>query len=544
MKEGEKKLKKRLNMQIFATFAALFLLISLFMNSMFTVTAAQSETTAQTTTESENEQSDNVFRVGMEAGYPPFNWTQSDDSNGGVPIDGNAEYAGGYDVEIAKIIADQLGKKLVIVKTEWDGLVPALQSGKIDAIIAGMSPTAERKETIDFTDIYYKSDLVMVVLKGGKYENATSIQDFAEAKITAQLNTFHYSVIDQINGVLKQTAMDNFPAMRVALQSGIIDGYVSERPEGVSASAKNKNFVMVEFKEGFATSEEDTAISVGVAKGSDLTGKINEILTGVSQEQRQQLMDDAIKNQPGSEAEQSSIDWVVSILKENGPMFARGAGMTMLVSMIGTVLGFFLGLIVGVIKTIPVPLKKGKRIIQRIINTLLAIYVEVFRGTPMIVQAMVIYYGSALAFGIHMNPVGAAIFIVSINTGAYMSEIIRGGIVSIDKGQFEAAEAIGMNHFQTMWNVVLPQVIRNILPATGNEFVINIKDTSVLNVIAVTELYFQTKSVAGNNFRYFESFFVACVIYFVMTFTVTRILRYLEKRLDGPANYSMNQMQV
>ena len=157
----------------------------------------------------------------------------------------------------------------------------------------------------------------------------------------------------------------------------------------------------------------------------------------------------------------------------------------------------------------------------------------------MIVQAMVIYYGSALAFGIDMDRIVAAIFIVSINTGAYMAEIVRGGIISIDKGQFEAAHAIGMNHIQTMMNVVLPQVIRNILPATGNQFVINIKDTSVLNVISVTELYFQTKSVAGNNFRYFESFFVACIIYFIMTFTVTRILRYIEKKIDGPDNYSM-----
>ena len=127
-----------------------------------------------------------------------------------------------------------------------------------------------------------------------------------------------------------------------------------------------------------------------------------------------------------------------------------------------------------------------------------------------------------------------------------MSEIIRGGIVSIDKGQFEAAQAIGMNHIQTMVNVILPQAIRNILPAMGNEFVINIKDTSVLNVISVTELYFQTKSVAGNNFKYYESFFIACVLYFIMTFTITRILRYIEKRLDGPENYVKyaNEMQV
>ncbi|MFB3163745.1 transporter substrate-binding domain-containing protein [Neobacillus sp. 179-J 1A1 HS] len=243
---------------------------------------------------------DNTFKVGLEAGYAPFNWTQNDDSNGGVKINGSAEYAGGYDVEIAKKVAEGLGKELVIVKTEWDGLVPALTSGKIDAIIAGMSPTAERKKTIDFSDNYYTSNLVMVVKKGSKYEGATSIQDFKGAKITAQLNTFHYSVIDQIEGVDKKTAMDNFPAMRVALESGMIDGYVSERPEGVSASAANDNYVMVEFEDGFKTSPDDTAIAVGLKKGSDLTDKINEILSGISEEERTSIMDNAIKNQPAA----------------------------------------------------------------------------------------------------------------------------------------------------------------------------------------------------------------------------------------------------
>lgn len=244
---------------------------------------------------------DNTFTVGLEAGYAPFNWTQMDDSNGGVKIAGNAEYAGGYDVEMAKKIADGLGKELVIVKTEWDGLVPSLTSGKIDAIIAGMSPTEDRKKTIDFTDNYYKSDLVMVVKKGSKFENAASIQDFNGAKVTAQLNTFHYSVIDQIDGVKKQPAMDNFPAMRVALESGMIDGYVSERPEGVSASAANDNFVMVEFKDGFKTSDDDTAIAVGVKKNSELTDKINTILSGISEEERQEIMDKAISNQPAAQ---------------------------------------------------------------------------------------------------------------------------------------------------------------------------------------------------------------------------------------------------
>ncbi|MFS0659437.1 transporter substrate-binding domain-containing protein [Niallia alba] len=244
---------------------------------------------------------DNTFKVGLEAGYAPFNWTQNNDSNGAVKINGSSEYAGGYDVEIAKKVAEGLGKELVIVKTEWDGLVPALVSGKIDAIIAGMSPTAERKETIDFSDSYYKSNLVMVVKKGSKYENAASIQDFKGAKVTAQLNTFHYSVIDQIEGVEKKTAMDNFPAMRVALESGVIDGYVSERPEGVSASTANDKFAMVEFSDGFETSEEDTSIAVGLQKGSDLTEKINKILADIKEEERTSIMDTAIKNQPAAE---------------------------------------------------------------------------------------------------------------------------------------------------------------------------------------------------------------------------------------------------
>jgi len=241
-----------------------------------------------------------TFTIGMEAGYPPFNWTQKDDSNGGVKISGNAEYAGGYDVEIAKQVADALGKELVIVKTEWDGLVPSLTSGKIDAIMAGMSPTKERKKTIDFTDNYYTSNYVMVVKKGSKYEKATSIQDFSGAKITGQLNTTHYKVIDQIQGVKKQTAMDNFPAMRVALESGVIDGYVSEKPEGISASSANDKYVMVEFTDGFKASEEDTAIAVGIQKGSKLKGEINEILKGISEEERTEIMDTAIKNQPAA----------------------------------------------------------------------------------------------------------------------------------------------------------------------------------------------------------------------------------------------------
>lgn len=221
--------------------------------------------------------------------------------------------------------------------------------------------------------------------------------------------------------------------------------------------------------------------------------------------------------------------------------------MTLFISIIGTIIGSIIGLLIGTVRTIPMPDRGFHRLLLKIINAILTVYVEFFRGTPMIVQATVIYYGAPLFLGIDMNRSFAAIFIVSINTGAYITEIVRGGIISVDRGQFEAAHAIGMNHIKTMLHVVLPQVIRNILPAVGNEFVINIKDTSVLNVIAVTELFFQAKSIAGNNYRYFETYFVACIMYLIMTLTVTRILRLVERKLDGPDNFNVipgNQMQV
>lgn len=241
-----------------------------------------------------------------------------------------------------------------------------------------------------------------------------------------------------------------------------------------------------------------------------------------------------------------SLQTMYDIAVNNWPMFMRGATTTLKISILATVLGTLLGLLIGVIRTIPQPEKGIFKYLLKLVNGLLSIYIEVFRGTPMIVQAMVIFYGIPLLYGIYLDRTFAAILIVTINTGAYMSEIVRGGILSVDKGQYEAAEAIGMNHLQTMMNVILPQVIRNILPATGNEFVINIKDTSVLNVISVTELFFATNSIAGVNYKYFETFLVSAAIYLVMTFTVTTILRLVERKMEGPKNYNLsgNQMQV
>ena len=239
------------------------------------------------------------------------------------------------------------------------------------------------------------------------------------------------------------------------------------------------------------------------------------------------------------------FSWVGFLIKQYGGLFLRGTGNTLLIAVSGTVLGFLLGLLVAIARTIQLAPRASawKRVPVKILHGILGVYIEVFRGTPMIVQAMVIYYGALQYLGIDMPRLVAAVFIVSINTGAYMAEIIRGGIISIDKGQTEAAHSIGLTHWQTMVHVVLPQAIRNIMPSIGNEFVVNIKDSSVLNVISVTELFFQAKSATGAYFRYFEVYFIIALIYLVLTFTITRLLRLIERKMDGPDNYVIHGSQ-
>ena len=228
------------------------------------------------------------------------------------------------------------------------------------------------------------------------------------------------------------------------------------------------------------------------------------------------------------------------ILADYYPQLLSGVGYTMLIALTGTVAGLLIGLLVGVVRTAPLSQNRVLRALYRVLNGLLAAYIEIFRSTPTMVQAMVIFWGYAFASGGNTLPlIPSGILIVSINTGAYMAEIVRGGIISIDKGQFEGATSIGMRHSQTMLNVILPQVIRNILPSVSNEFVINIKDTSVLNVIGVTELYYFAGVIKRQNFQTFQTYFVVCVIYFILTFSVTCLLRFAEKKLDGKENYTI-----
>ncbi|MHC1692590.1 MAG: amino acid ABC transporter permease [Sphaerochaetaceae bacterium] len=240
-------------------------------------------------------------------------------------------------------------------------------------------------------------------------------------------------------------------------------------------------------------------------------------------------------------SEMSFFQRMVYIVQEYSGSLLKGAATTMVIALVCTALGCVIGFAVGIVQTLEPSKKDGllRRFVLRIVKLILTSYVEVFRGTPMMLQAAFIYYGASQLFDINLGMWQAAVLIVSINTGAYMAETVRGGILSVDIGQTEGAKAVGMNHFQTMMNVILPQALRNIMPQIGNNLIINIKDTCVLSIIGTVELFFTFKSISGALYTYFEAATVILIIYFILTFACSRILRYLENRMDGPANFDL-----
>ncbi len=493
---------------------------------------------------------DNQLVVGLECNYIPFNFTQTTDANGAVEISNADGYANGYDILIAKKIADALGKELVIQKMDWDSLVPGVQAGTLDLVIAGMSPTAERRESIDFSDAYYESNLVVVVRKDGQYATATSLSDFSGATLVAQHGTFHDTALEEQAGkygITRETPMQSFPLMTAALNARTIDGYVAEEPGAIADCAANEELTYVHLvnnETGFEASSEDTQIAIGMRYGYADKDAINNVLSQLSADERLEIMERAVaySTDSAANAEERSnfFTRVGNIISTYYLSILKGVGYTVLVAIVGTVVGLLIGLLIGMYRTMDEPKQKGLKVLKKIGDAILSIYIEIFRGTPMMVQAMVIFWGFALINGGNtMNVTLAGLIIVSINTGAYMAEIVRGGIISIDKGQFEGAEAIGMTHSQTMFNIVLPQSLRNIMPSVANEFVINIKDTSVLNVIGFTELFFYGKDIAYNTYALFESYLVIAVIYFILTFVITRILRFVEKKMDGKKDYKI-----
>lgn len=234
---------------------------------------------------------------------------------------------------------------------------------------------------------------------------------------------------------------------------------------------------------------------------------------------------------------------IAKLWRDAAPQYLKGAGDTLLLAVVATAVGCLIGLFCGILQTLSYSKNDFwlKKAVVNVVKAVVRVYVEVFRGTPMILQAVFIFFGLPYLTGnaLRFDVITAAYIVVSINTGAYMAETVRGGILSIDKGQTEGAMAIGMNHFQTMVKVILPQTLRNIIPQIGNNLIINIKDTSVMFIIGYAELFAAHKSYVGATYLYFPSAVVTMIMYLIMTAVCSLLLRLWEHLMDGPENFNL-----
>lgn len=292
---------------------SLLLLVGLvFMTLAFVTACHGSSSVVQEEEESLN--LGDTLRVGMDCDYPPYNWTQEDDSNGAVAISNESGFANGYDVQMALLIGKALDIDVEIVKIERGKLISALENGDIDVMIAGVNPLESRADKIDFTESYYDSEYVVVVMKDGAYANATTIDDFENARLTAETGSYIYdSLLSQMKGVEIMDSLTYHMDMRIALAHNVIDGYVTSLAEGMSATRAHSDFAMVTFNDGggFETDDEYATAAIGVAKGRKiLVETLNDILDDISVSDRNVLMDDAIYHQPDEAEEEDEEEEV------------------------------------------------------------------------------------------------------------------------------------------------------------------------------------------------------------------------------------------
>ncbi|HDE4128277.1 TPA: ABC transporter permease subunit [Staphylococcus aureus] len=441
------------------------------------------------------------LRVGLSADYAPMEFEHT--------VNGKTEYAG-VDIDLAKKIAKDNNLKLKIVNMSFDSLLGALKTGKIDIIISGMTSTPERKKQVDFSDSYMMTKNIMLVKKD-KVSEYKDIKDFNNKKVGAQKGTEQEKIAQTEIENASITSLSRLPDVILALKSGKVEGAVVEKPVAEAYLKQNPKLGISNVK--FNEEEKDTVIAVP-KDSPKLLSQINKTIKEVKDKG---LIDKYMTNAANAMNDDSGF------ISKYGSFFLKGIKITILISLIGVALGSILGAFVALIK-----LSKIK-----IISWIASIYIEILRGTPMLVQVFIVFFGITAALGLDISALVCGTIALVINSSAYIAEIIRAGINAVDKGQMEAARSLGLNYRQTMKSVIMPQAIKNILPALGNEFVTLIKESSIVSTIGVGEIMFNAQVVQGISFDPFTPLLVAAALYFVLTFVLTRIMNMIEGRLNA-----------
>ncbi|MHC1511201.1 ABC transporter substrate-binding protein/permease [Pediococcus pentosaceus] len=418
----------------------------------------------------------------------------------------------GMDISVAKDIADDLGVKLKIKNMDFDSLLVALQTGKVDMVLSGMNPSTARRKSVDFSDVYYKGGQSILINKkdAGIYKNKDS---FKHKKIAAQTGSIQYNLAKkQIDGAIV-SGIQKGADLILALQTNKVEGVVMEKPTAEAYAANNSGIKVIQG--GFTLNDDETSTAVAMPKNSPVLRK--KINTTISKIKAKNLLSQYLK-EAGTYLKGNTVN---TSMIHYWKYFAMGVGYTILISILGVIFGFITGTLLALLRLSD----------NKVLRGLSAAYVEFVRGTPLMVQLMFVYFG--LGLFVNLPALTAGIIAVSLNSGAYVAEVIRGGINSVDDGQREAAESLGLNKRDRMRFVIMPQALKNIWPALGNEFISLIKESSIVSIIGVTDLIYQLKIVQSDTYRGVAPIVVAMILYFVMTFSLSRLLKFYERKFNN-----------
>lgn len=466
------------------------------------------------------EEPKDTWVLAINATFPPFESI----------ADSTDEYVG-IDIDIANYIAKKLGVNLEIHDMQFSALVPTMQSGRADMILSGISPTQERLQVLDFSDSYYYPMNAIICQEGAGYD---ALEDLKGKTIGVSMGTSYADLAHSVEDA-QVMELDSTPLVIQDIQNGRCDAGIFDSTQAGVFVQQNPGLEM-HIIESEVTREDSFAVAL--PKGSEYVDDINEILA--------EMMDDGTfhdilvkyigedstaqyeemlakitgtQEEEAGEASTSLLDF--SVLTSYLPMLGRAVLLTLEFTILSTVLGFLLGIVLSLIKISHLKLLKG----------FADLYTSIFRGTPLLVQLMLIYYATPQLFDYQITALQAGVLTFGLNSAAYISESIRGGILSVDRGQWEAGMALGIPKARMMVNIIFPQAFKNTLPSLVNESIALLKDSSMVSIIGVADTMRWASLIQARTFRAFEAFIVAALVYYVLVMLLTSLGKYLERKV-------------
>ena len=449
-------------------------------------------------------QQDKKLIIGTDTNYVPFEFLDQE----------TGEYVG-FDIDLIDAVAKEVGFEYELKPMDFAGIIPALQTNNLDVAIAGISINPVREETIDFSDPYYDAGTAILVREDE--EEIKTKEDLAGKVVATKQGTSSYDYVIEMDEIKEVIPFPNIDQAYMELHKGTADAVVFDLPSVlyyVNTSAQGQAKVLDDLLEG-------QTFGIAFPKGSPLKNEVNIALANIKENGTYDELHEKWFGEAATEKAAKSGSFL-AVMSDALPTLMQGVKYTIFISVLGLLIGFAIGIVVGF----------GRLTKSKIVYGLSTVFVEVIRGTPIMIQALYIYFAIPILLKVEINPIVAGVTAISINAGAYIAEIVRGSVRSIEKGQLEAGRSLGLTHFQTMYKIIWPQAFKRMIPPLGNQFIISLKDTSLLTVIGVGELTRQGTIVVATNFRAVEIYTIVAILYLIMTLSISFILRFIERRMD------------